>query len=179
MLKVTSTLQSLSLEWNEIGNYEMAVAALAGALEVNQTLTYLGMATIAYVKSLYLQDPHVCIHVSVCGCGPDLRNNHISPDGASMLARSLRANNVLHTLVRIHILHGASNKLRYNQGFILIPLVSSTMYVDRAVSSRDGSKAQRLGGFDDGGGGCRICDGTTWETQGRRPFIRHWTLIRL
>jgi len=42
MLKITPYLQSLSLEWNQIGSYEMAMASLAGALEVNESLTHLG-----------------------------------------------------------------------------------------------------------------------------------------
>ncbi|CBN77933.1 Hypothetical leucine rich repeat protein [Ectocarpus siliculosus] len=66
MLKVNSSIASLSLEWNNIGTCDEGLQRLADGLEVNRSLTALVLC-----------------------------NNHITAQGASCLARALRANNTL------------------------------------------------------------------------------------
>ena len=69
ILKKTTTLTHLSLEWNAIGLWEFGLASIAEGLQVNQTLRYL-----------------------------DLRNNQITYGGGAYIANALKSNRVLKTL---------------------------------------------------------------------------------
>ncbi|RHY12226.1 hypothetical protein DYB30_005327 [Aphanomyces astaci] len=66
MLKTSVSIEHVNLEWNCIGVLDHGVEALASALALNTSLTYL-----------------------------DLRNNSIGPDGAMRLAQSLKRNRTL------------------------------------------------------------------------------------
>ena len=69
ILKVTTKLTHLNLEWNGIGLWESAVIAIAEGIQMNQTLRYL-----------------------------DLRNNQISHEGGTCIANALKANHILKVL---------------------------------------------------------------------------------
>lgn len=69
ILKVTSTLTHLNLEWNGIGLWDTAVSSVAEGLQANQTLRYL-----------------------------DLRNNQITHEGGTCIADALKVNHVLKVL---------------------------------------------------------------------------------
>jgi hypothetical protein len=123
MLRVNTTLQSLSLEWNHIGTDELGLASLASALEVNHTLLYLGKPLMGVLvanmmvkrKTAMLLHDHpasdqddahsrlksfiICLKTRRC-VWSDLRNNNITPDGAMVLARALKTNSALEVLVR-------------------------------------------------------------------------------
>ena len=69
ILKVTTILTHLNLEWNGIGLGNTAIASLADGLQANQTLRYL-----------------------------DLRNNQIAHEGGAYIADALKVNHVLKVL---------------------------------------------------------------------------------
>ena len=69
VLKVTTILTHLNLEWNGIGLWDAAMSSLADGLQFNQTLRYL-----------------------------DLRNNQITHEGATRIANALKVNHVLKVL---------------------------------------------------------------------------------
>lgn len=69
ILKVTTVLTHLNLEWNGIGLWDTAMSSLADGLQANQTLRYL-----------------------------DLRNNQITHEGGTHIANALKANRILKVL---------------------------------------------------------------------------------
>lgn len=69
ILKVTTVLTHLNLEWNGVGFWDDAITSIAEGLQVNQTLRYL-----------------------------DLKNNQISHEGGTNIANALKANHVLRML---------------------------------------------------------------------------------
>ena len=69
ILKVTTVLTHLNLEWNGIGLWNTAMSSLADGLQFNQTLRYL-----------------------------DLRNNQITHEGGTGIANALKVNHVLKVL---------------------------------------------------------------------------------
>jgi len=69
ILKLTTTLTHLNLEWNGIGLWDTAMSSLADGLQANQTLRFL-----------------------------DLRNNQITHEGGTHIANALKINRVLKVL---------------------------------------------------------------------------------